>query len=64
MEVLMYTANIEMEHKKKEMCQLEESKVGPSSLALIRWVRFQDSVVFVALTTQYSLLAAMAMNQK
>lgn len=63
MEDMIHTANIEIEHKKKEICQLEESKLCPTSLALIRWVKVGDSVVCVAVTTLH-LLAAMAMHQK
>lgn len=61
---MKYTANIEMEHTKKETCQLEERKVCPTSVELIRWVKVGDSVVCVAVTTLHRSLAAMAMHQK
>lgn len=59
-EGVMYTAIIvEVEHKKKEICQ-----VCPGSLPWIRWVKVGDSVVCVAVTTLHRMLAAMAMHQK
>lgn len=64
MECMIYTENTETEHKKNETRQLEESKVCPSSVELIRWVKVGDSVVCVAVTTRHRLLAAMAMHQK